>query len=95
VLISAQAADTPATSDAKITRSEAKDLKTQSDAQYKSNKKIVEAGEEQNKADCKTSLDGGAERSCVKSAKAAAKSDKYGAKAVHQMQDKAIDDAKK
>jgi hypothetical protein len=95
ILISAQAADPEQTSDAKITRSEAKDLKTQSEAQYKANKKIVEANEEQNKADCKTALEGGAKRACVNSAKAGAKSDKSSAKAAHEMQEKSIEDSKK
>jgi hypothetical protein len=91
VFLPAHAAD----ADATLTHSEAKDLKTQSNADYKTNKKIVEATEEQNKADCKTALEGSAKRSCVKSAKAAAKSDEYAAKAAHQLQEKSIDAAKK
>jgi hypothetical protein len=95
-LVSAYAADADQSSaDNKLTKSEAKDLKTESNAQYKSNKKLVQANEEQDKADCKVALEGGAKRSCVKSAKAAAKSDEYAAKAAHQVEDKSIDAAKK
>ena len=59
---------------ATITKDEAKDLKTQSEAQYKARKKVAEANEDLNKADCKAALDGAAQRACEKSAKATAKS---------------------
>ena len=86
----AQAAD-----DAAVSKSEAKDLKTQSEAQYKARQKVAEAKEDLDKADCKTSLSGSAERACKKSAKAAAKSRKADAKTVHEAEEQAIKDSKK
>lgn len=88
--LSASAADDPG-----LTRSEAKDLKTQSEAQYKARKKVAEANEDLNKADCKTALDGSAKRACDKSAKAAARSHKANAKTVHEFEEQAIKDGKK
>lgn len=73
-----------------ITKDEAKDLKTQSDAQYKARKNVAEAAEDLNKGDCKTALEGSAKRACEKSAKAAAKSDKANAKTVHEIEKQAI-----
>ena len=94
--LSAQAADTEKTApEAGLTRSEAKDLKNQSEAQFKARKKVAEAKEELNKADCKSALDGSAKRACDQSAKAAAKSEKADAKTVHEVQEKAIKDSKK
>lgn len=90
VCIGAHAADSPG-----ISNSEAKDLKTQSEAQYAARKKVAEAGETMNKADCKTSLEGSAKRTCEKSAKAQAKSQKADAKTVHEAEESAIKDAKK
>lgn len=87
---SVSAADT-----ATITNGEAKDLKIQSEAHFKARKKVAEANEDLNKADCKTALEGSAKRACEKSAKAAAKSHKADAKMMHESQEKAIDDAKK
>ena len=57
--------------------------------------KSAEAKEELDKADCKTSMSGSAERACQKSAKAAAKSTKADAKTVHEAEEQAIKDAKK
>jgi hypothetical protein len=93
--LSAQAADTDKTDAATLSRSEAKDLKTQSEGQYKARKKVAEANEALNKADCKTALEGSAKRACEKSAKAAAKSQKAGAKAVHEPEEDAIKEMKK
>ena len=78
-----------------LARTEAKDLKTQSEANYNARKKVAEANEVLNKADCKTALEGSAKRACEKSAKAAAKSHKADAKTVHEIEEKAIKDAKK
>ena len=78
-----------------VSKNEAKDLKTKSEAQYKAREKVAEAKEDLDKADCKTSLSGSAERACKKSAKAAAKSRKADAKTVHEAEEQAIKDAKK
>ncbi len=92
--MSAQAADTAA-SGAMLNRAEAKDLKNQSDAKYDANKKVSEANESLNKADCKSALDGSAKRACEASAKQHAKADKADAKTEHKMEEQAIDHAKK
>jgi hypothetical protein len=91
--IGARAADAPAGTG--ISKAETKDLKTQSEAQYDARKKVAEANETLNKADCKSALDGAAKRACESSAKAAAKSQKADAKTVHEVEEKAIKDAKK
>ncbi len=95
--LSARAADDAkaATDAAGISKTEAKDLKTQSEAQYKARKHVAEANETLGKADCKTALEGSAKRACEKGAKAAAKSDKADAKTLHEVQEQAIKDAKK
>ena len=94
--LSAQAADTEKTApEAGLTRPEAKDLKNQSEAQYKARKKVAEAQEDLNRADCKTALDGAAQRACAKTAKADAKTKKAAAKTVHEAEESAIKDAKK
>ena len=94
--LAAVAADThTAGTEAGLARSDAKDLKTHSEADYKARKKVAEANEVLNKADCKSALDGSAKRACEKSAKAAARSDKADAKTVHEAEEKAIKDAKK
>jgi len=92
--LSAHAAD-DATAAGGISRTEAKDLKTQSEAQYKARKKVAEAQEDLNRADCKTALDGAAKRACEKTAKADAKTKKAAAKTVHEAEESAIKDAKK
>lgn len=95
--LGAQAADVAndpaAAASASLTRDEAKDLQTQSEAQYKARKKVAEANEALGKADCKTELDGAARRACEKSAKASAKVDKADAKTIRKMEDKAIKDS--
>src|ERR1700743_2527221 len=45
-----------------VSKSEAKDLKTQSAAQYKARKNIAEANHDLNKGDCKVNADGAVER---------------------------------
>ena len=89
--IAAQATETDASTNnsttpttPQITRAEAKDLRTQSDAEYKARKKVAEANRELNKADCKTELEGGTERACKKSAKFESKQDKADAKVIHE-----------
>ena len=79
---SASSTQTPTTP--QITHAEAKDLRTQSDAEYKARKKVAEANREPNKAECKTELEGGTERACKKSAKIEAKQDKANAKMIHE-----------
>lgn len=88
--VAAHAAGTDGT----LSSTEAKDLKTQSESQYKARKKVAEANEELNKGDCKTALEGSAKRACEKSAKAAAKSQKADAKTIHEAQEATIKDAK-
>jgi hypothetical protein len=78
-----------------LSSSEAKDLKNQSEAQYKARQKQAEAREDLDKADCKSSLTGAAERACNKSAKMAAKKDKADAKTVHEAEEQTIKDGKK
>jgi len=91
--LAAFAAD-PST-EAALSKGEAKDLKTQSEAQYKARKNVAEANEDLNKGDCKTALEGAAKRACLKSAKASAKSDKAAAKTVHELEEQKIKDATK
>lgn len=66
--------------DAPLTHSEAADLKTQSNADYKANKKVADANHALNKADCKENTSGGVARACKKDAKAQARQDKADAK---------------
>ena len=74
---------------------EAKDLKTQSEAQYKARKNVAEANEDLSKGDCKTDLEGSAKRACNKAARAAAKRDKAAAKLLHEKEEQQIRDATK
>ena len=66
--LSAGAADNDKATAPGLARTEAKDLKTQSEADYNARKKVAEANEVLNKADCKTALEGSAKRACEKSA---------------------------
>ena len=86
--------DAPA-GDAGVTRGEAKDLQNRSEAEYKARQKVAEANEGLDKADCKSALEGSARRACEKSAKAAAKSAKADARTLHEVEEKAIRDARK
>jgi hypothetical protein len=95
VCLSAQAADDNAASADTAARADAKALKTQSEAQLKARKKVAEANEELNKADCKNALEGSARRACEKSAKAGARSEKADAQAVHEQEKQAIKAATK
>lgn len=82
-------------SEATLSKTEAKDLKTQSEAQYKARKNIVEANQDLNKGDCKTALEGSAKRACLKSARASAKSDKAAAKTLHEVEEQKIKESTK
>lgn len=82
-------------SDAALNKSEAKDLKTQSEAQYKARKNVAEANEDLNKGNCKTALEGSAKRACLKSAKASAKNDKAVAKTLHEVEEQKIKEGSK
>lgn len=72
------------TSSPELTKDQAKDLKTQSDADYKARKKIADAKADLNTADCKTSTEGGVQRACKTSVKGVEKQDKANAKMVHE-----------
>ena len=64
-----------------LTKEEAHDLKTESKADYKARKKVVDAQKEVGIADCKTSgLDSKDERDCKKEVKDSAKASKKHAK---------------
>ena len=67
-----------------ITHSEAKDLKTQSTADYKARKNIAEANHDLNKADCKINSDGAVKRACDADARAQEKKEKADAKLIHK-----------
>ena len=67
-----------------ITHSEAKDLKTESKADYKARKNIAEANHDLNKADCKVNSDGAVERACKADARAQEKKEKADAKLIHK-----------
>lgn len=82
-------------SEATLSKTDAKDLKTQSEAQYKARKNVAEANWDLNKGDCKTALEGSAKRACLKSAKASAKSDKAAAKTLHEVEEQKIKETTK
>ena len=67
-----------------VTKSEAKDLKTESKADYKARKNIAEANHDLNKADCKVNADGAVERACKADARAQEKKDKADANLIHK-----------
>ncbi|MDP9043250.1 MAG: hypothetical protein M3O01_00435 [Pseudomonadota bacterium] len=92
--VPAHAAD-PAASGPALTKSEASDLKTQSEANYKARQKVSEAKEDLNKADCKSAMEGSAKRACEASAKQHAKAAKADAKTQHELEEQNIDRAKK
>ncbi|NML17220.1 hypothetical protein [Azohydromonas caseinilytica] len=79
------AQETPA-----ISKQEAKDLKTQSKAEYEARKDLADANHELNKADCEVTADGSAERACKKEAKAVQKAQKAEAKQIHEEDKTAI-----
>jgi hypothetical protein len=67
-----------------LDHAEAKDMKNQSDAQYKASKKEADARLARNKADCKSELSGGVEGACKGDAKAQAKKEKADAKLMNK-----------
>ena len=73
-----------------ITKSEAKDLKTESKADYKARKNIAEANHDLNKADCKVNADGAVERACKADARAQERKDKADAKLIHKSEQQDI-----
>jgi len=73
-----------------ITKSQAKDLKTESKADYKARKNIAEANHDLNKGDCKVSTDGAVERACKADARAQEKKDKADAKLIHKTEQQDI-----
>ena len=73
-----------------INKQEAKDLNTQSKAEYEARKDLADANHELNKADCEITADGSAERACKKEAKAVRKAQKAEAKQIHESDKQAI-----
>lgn len=73
-----------------INKQEAKDMNTQSKAEYEARKDLADANHELNKADCEITADGGAERACKKEAKAVRKAQKAEAKQIHESDKQAI-----
>ena len=73
-----------------ITKSEARDLKTESKADYKARKNIAEANHDLNKADCKVNSDGAVERACKADARAQEKKEKADAKLIHKTEQQDI-----
>jgi len=73
-----------------VTKSEAKDLKTESKADYKARKNIAEANHDLNKAGCKVNTDGAVERACKADARAQEKKEKADAKLIHKQEQQDI-----
>ncbi len=69
-----------------LTRSQAKDAKVQSEAQYKARKNIAEANHDLNKADCKVDASGAVERACKSDARMQEKKDKADANLIHKQE---------
>jgi hypothetical protein len=74
-----------------VTKSEAKDLKSQSRGDYNARKNIAEANHDLNKADCKVNADGAVERACKADARAQEKKEKADAKLIHKTETQDID----
>lgn len=73
-----------------INKQEAKDLHTQSKAEYEARKDVADANHELNKADCEVTADGSAERACKKEAGAIRKAQKAEAKQRYESDKDAI-----
>ena len=73
-----------------VTKSQAKDLKTESKADYKARKNIAEANHDLNKADCKVNSDGAVERACKADARAQERKEKADAKLIHKTEQQDI-----
>lgn len=67
-----------------VSHSQAKDLKTESKAEYKARKNIAEADHDLNKANCKINSDGAVERACKADARAQESKDKADANLIHK-----------
>ena len=74
-----------------VSHKEAKDMKTESKADYKARKNIAEANHDLNKADCKVTTDGAVERACKADARAQEKKEKADAKLIHKQEAQDID----
>jgi hypothetical protein len=73
-----------------VTKSQAKDLKIESKADYKARKNIAEAHHDLNKADCKVNTEGAVERACKADARATEEKEKADAKLVHKQEQQDI-----
>ena len=73
-----------------VTHKEAKDLKTESKADYKARKNIAEANHDLNKGDCKVHTEGAVERACKADARAQEKKEKADAKLIHKTEQQDI-----
>ena len=69
-----------------ITKSQAKDLKIESKADYNARKNIAEAHHDLNKADCKVGSDGAVERACKSDARAQEAKEKADANLIHKQE---------
>ena len=85
--LSVRAADDAAPA---LTKQEAKDARTQSDAVYKARKDVADANHELSKGDCEVAADGSTERACKKDARAQKKKEKADAKLQHEAEKDAI-----
>jgi hypothetical protein len=74
-----------------VTKSQAKDLKTESKGDYKARKNIAEANHDLNKAECKVNSEGAVERACKADARAQEKKEKADAKLIHKTEQQDID----
>ena len=88
--LAAQVAPVAAQEQPVISNQEAKDLSTQSKAEYEARKDLADANHELNKADCEVTADGSAERACKKEAKAIRKAQRAEAKQLHESDKEAI-----
>ena len=89
-----QAADSAGSAASGIGKKEVKQLKAQSEGQYKARTNVAEANEALNKADC-TALEGAAARACRKEAKMLAKADKAHAKVIKETEAQQIKEIRK
>ena len=88
------AADAASAAAPGVTRTEAKEMKAQSEGAYKARSKVAEANEALGKADCEA-MTGSARRACKKEAKAVAKAQKARAKTIHEAEEQQIKASKK
>lgn len=91
---SVHAADTASGAATGISRTEAKEMKAQSEGTYKARAKVAEANEALGKANCE-SMSGSARRACKSEANYVAKAEKARAKMVHELEEQQIKASKK